>query len=113
MSTPTDKSPRDVVWVPENFVFESAEECLGKFPDEGPACCFDTPSAYLAVKQELEAARELFTQAHALLKSRDEQIADYRQALETLKAKWDLAPDAKTTVSYGIVNKALEKWSGK
>ena len=41
------------------------------------------------------------------------QIADYEAALKTLKDKWDLSPEAKTSVSYGIVNEALNKWRSK
>ncbi len=78
-----------------------------------------------AAKKQLAEKEELFTQAHRLLKARDEQINEMRAALEYTHTKIEelihsknireIRPDFKTDIelSTEIITEALEKWSGK
>lgn len=39
MTTPDEqKPPREYFWVPEDAIFDRASDCLGKYPNHGPAC---------------------------------------------------------------------------
>ncbi len=41
-------------WVPEDYIYDSASECLEKHPDAGPACAFMAPAAYDALAEKLK-----------------------------------------------------------
>lgn len=72
--TTDNKAPRDIIWVPEDFVFNSAEECLGVFSDNGPACRFPTQSAYDKLQSRLEKCEALLAESGKSWCQSDEQL---------------------------------------
>lgn len=43
-------------WVPEDCIFGTAEDCLGAFPDNGPACLVANHVEYEKLKAKLAKA---------------------------------------------------------
>lgn len=99
-----EKVPRDIEWTAVNIT-----DHVQRFKLDGDEL-FVEKKAYQTLSRKLDEANELFTQAHALLKSRDEQINEMREALEKV---------TRVNGSMGlgdaifIAMDALEEWSGK
>lgn len=85
--TTDNKAPRDIVWVPEDFVFNSAEECLGVFPENGPACRFTTQSAYDKLQAELDEAREELKSVREIMHEGGNIIEQQRKQLADANAR--------------------------
>lgn len=70
--TPPKPEAREFHWVPEDAMFECASDCLGKYPDMGPACLVANHSAY----EELKAENEKLIKRIKALRKALEKISD-------------------------------------